>query len=312
MNKSFSNNNIETKVMPSIALSNTAIGYGKAIGVETETTREKALKESPAGLLRFYYGEFVTGILFIFALSLYTLLMPDGIANPVRYVVGMIDKILKKALDIVGSILGLLLALPIFIAVPIIIKLTSSGPVFYTQQRIGIDRRRRQRRIHAGSVHENQRIRDRRRQDYLGRPFKVIKFRTMIHNAEARTGAVWATRNDSRVTPIGRLLRKTRIDEVPQLINVLMGDMSLVGPRPERPVFVKDLSQKIPHYKARLKVKPGITGLAQVSTGYDSSLETVADKISFDIKYIRNWSIFSDMKILLKTVVVVLTGRGAC
>jgi lipopolysaccharide/colanic/teichoic acid biosynthesis glycosyltransferase len=134
----------------------------------------------------------------------------------------------------------------------------------------------------------------------------------MIHNAEAKTGAVWAKKNDSRITAIGKIMRLSRIDEIPQLINVLRGDMSLVGPRPERPTFIMDLKSKVPNYTKRLVVKPGITGLAQVSSGYDDSIESVVDKVNYDINYIRNWSIFSDIKILFKTVSVVLTGKGAC
>ncbi len=260
----------------------------------------------------FYYGEYITGILFISALLLYTLLTPIKASSPIKYVMAMFDKGLKKMLDIGGAALGLLLALPIFIIIPILIKLTSRGPVFYTQERIGINRRRRIRRIYKTDINGESRIRERRRIDNYGRPFKVIKFRTMMQDAEKKSGAVWATQNDPRVTILGRFLRKTRIDEIPQLINVIKGDMSMVGPRPERPIFVRDLKDRVPNYEVRLRVKPGITGLAQVSQGYDSSIESVADKVSHDVKYIRSWSIFTDLKILARTVVVVLTGRGAC
>ena len=133
-----------------------------------------------------------------------------------------------------------------------------------------------------------------------------------MNNAEKTTGPVWATKNDTRITAIGAFLRKTRIDEIPQFINVLMGDMSLVGPRPERPSFVSDLTGKVEGYATRLQVKPGLTGLAQVSSGYDSSIASVTEKVQYDIDYIENWSVWLDIKILLKTVVVVLTGRGAC
>jgi lipopolysaccharide/colanic/teichoic acid biosynthesis glycosyltransferase len=184
--------------------------------------------------------------------------------------------------------------------------------VFYTQERIGLNRRRRNRRAHNVMTAKNSRKRDRRRENHFGRPFSVIKFRTMVNNAEANTGAVWASKNDARITRIGKILRKTRIDEVPQLINVLRGEMALVGPRPERPVFVKDLADKVPNYTERLNVKPGITGRAQVDNGYDTSVESVARKIEYDVDYIRNWTVWSDIKILLKTVVVVITGKGAC
>ena len=161
-------------------------------------------------------------------------------------------------------------------------------------------------------MNKERRFRDRRRENNYGRPFKVIKFRTMVNNAEAKSGPVWATKNDARITPLGKFLRKTRIDEIPQMINVLRGEMSVVGPRPERPKFVKDLLAKVPDYAERLNVKPGITGQAQVTTGYDTSLESVIDKVKNDVEYIRNWNVWSDLKILMKTVLVVITGKGAC
>ena len=300
--------NIETKVGTAITVPDSMTGYGRVIAVE----REQLLRKPPlAEMLKFYYGEFITGILFISALFLYTILMPEGVANPLKYVFGMLDRFLKKVLDITGAFVGILLAIPIFIIVPILIKLDSKGPVFYTQSRVGINRRRSLRRVYKSDSSADRRLRERRREDYLGRPFKVIKFRTMVRDAEKESGPVWATENDSRVTKLGRFLRKSRIDEVPQLLNVLMGDMSLVGPRPERPKFVKDLSAKVPNYKVRLQVKPGVTGLAQVKTGYDSSVESVVEKVEHDVRYIRGWSILSDLKILARTVLVVITGKGA-
>ncbi|PKK84563.1 MAG: sugar transferase [candidate division Zixibacteria bacterium HGW-Zixibacteria-1] len=312
MSKTVIETNYESKVSHSYAISQTVVGYGKVITVEPGNVREALRKQSFNTILRYYYGEYITGIMFIFALLLYTLMTPINVANPVKYVIGMIDKLMKKILDVGGAIIGIIVALPIFLVVPLLIKLTSSGPVFYTQERVGINRRRNSRRIYKTDVNENMRIRERRREDSFGRPFKVIKFRTMVTDAEKLSGPVWATQNDARVTPLGRFLRKTRLDEVPQLLNVLKGDMSLVGPRPERPKFVRELREKVPNYDARLRVKPGITGLAQVSQGYDSSIESVVDKVRHDVKYIHKWSIVTDLKILAKTVVVVLTGRGAC
>jgi lipopolysaccharide/colanic/teichoic acid biosynthesis glycosyltransferase len=134
----------------------------------------------------------------------------------------------------------------------------------------------------------------------------------MVNDAEKKSGPVWASKNDPRITRLGNFLRKTRIDEIPQFFNVLKGDMSLVGPRPERPKFVKDLSTQVKDYTHRLEVKPGLTGLAQVENGYDSSIASVVKKVRYDIEYIRTWSVLADVKILLKTVVVVLTGKGAC
>lgn len=312
MSKTVIKTNYESKVSHTYAVPQPIVGYGRVITSEPELIREPLRRQSFKSVLQFYYGEYITGILFISALLLYTLLTPLNVANPIKYAIGMIDKSLKKVLDVLGAAVGIIVALPIFLIVPIIIKLTSRGPVFYTQERVGINRRRNSRRLYKSDMNDERRIRERRRQDNFGRPFKVIKFRTMVNDAEKVSGPVWATQNDARVTGVGRFLRKTRLDEVPQLINVLKGDMSLVGPRPERPKFVRDLREQVPDYEARLRVKPGITGLAQVSQGYDSSIESVVDKVKHDVKYIRKWSITTDLKILAKTVVVVLTGRGAC
>jgi lipopolysaccharide/colanic/teichoic acid biosynthesis glycosyltransferase len=311
MENSITNTGVQGKTNSTIAVSSQVLDYGRAIGL----SRYRALPKTDVAKLqnsfKFYYGEYVAGIFFITAFFLYTLLMPKGIANPLKYVYAMIDKFLKKVLDFSGALLGLILALPVFIIFPLLIKLTSRGPVFYTQDRIGIDRRKGSRRIYKAGIGDERRSRERRRVNNYGRPFKVIKFRTMVNNAERASGPVWATSHDSRVTSLGRFMRKTRIDEIPQFINVLKGDMSLVGPRPERLFFIKDLANKIPRYSARLKVKPGITGRAQVNRGYDSSLESVVEKVEEDVKYIRTWSIASDLKILMKTVVVVITGKGA-
>jgi len=217
---------------------------------------------------------------------------------------------LKRIFDIVGSISGIILCLPFFIILPILIKLDSPGTVFYRQLRIGHNRRRGERRSPNGS-NLGRSSRDRRRQNLKGRSFHVIKFRTMVADAEKRCGPVWATRNDPRITRLGHILRKTRLDEIPQFFNVLMGQMSLVGPRPERPKFVEELSEQVENYDRRLQVKPGLTGLAQVESGYDSSISSVVKKVHYDLQYIQHWSVWQDVKIMLKTVLVVITGRGA-
>ncbi|MBD3258819.1 sugar transferase [candidate division GN15 bacterium] len=219
----------------------------------------------------------------------------------------------KRTLDIIGATVGLVLAAPIMALVAAAIKLDSPGPVFYTQVRVGVNRRKRDRRYcqRAGMAVE-RRVRDRRRDDLLGRPFKMIKFRTMVQDAESKTGPVWATQNDPRITRLGAFLRKTRLDEIPQFWSILKGDMSLVGPRPERPKFVAELSQQVDNYHRRLDMKPGLTGLAQIENGYDSSIASVTRKVKFDLDYIRGWSLWSDIRIMMKTVVVVFTGRGAC
>ena len=133
----------------------------------------------------------------------------------------------------------------------------------------------------------------------------------MVSDAEKSSGPVWAKKNDPRITRLGNILRKSRLDEIPQFLNVLRGEMSLIGPRPERPKFVQELSTQVDDYTRRLEVKPGLTGLAQVSAGYDDSISSVVKKVKSDIEYIDNWSLWMDIKIILKTVKVVLTGKGA-
>lgn len=196
---------------------------------------------------------------------------------------GLVLRATKRAMDIVVAGLGLLLAAPIMGAVAALIKLTSPGPVLYAQQRVG----------------------------QHGRVFTIHKFRSMRQDAEAGTGAVWAQKNDSRVTPIGRFLRKTRLDEIPQLWNALVGDMSMVGPRPERPEFVDDLTKQIPFYGQRHVVKPGVTGWAQVRYTYGASVEDSLQKLQFDLYYIKNMSIALDLFIIFKTVKTVVLRQGA-
>jgi lipopolysaccharide/colanic/teichoic acid biosynthesis glycosyltransferase len=312
MSKEIVNSSADSTVGSSYVLANRQVNYGVAIGAEKRYDYEGLPKTGFIDSLKFYFGEYISGIFFISALFSYTFLAPSSVTRPGRMFFSMIDRFLKKMLDFFGAAVGLILSAPFFILLPIIIKLDSRGPVFYTQERIGINRRRRNRRTFRSERPGDERIRERRISDLHGRPFKVIKFRTMIHNAESATGPVWAIKNDSRITRVGRILRKTRLDEIPQLINVLIGDMSMVGPRPERPFFIRELLEKVPDYAVRLRVKPGITGLAQVTTGYDSSLESVMKKVKADITYIRRWSIWSDLKILMRTVVVVITGKGAC
>jgi len=218
---------------------------------------------------------------------------------------------LKRAFDVLGASVGLVLSVPFFAVVPILIKLDSPGPVFYRQVRVGLDRRRRNRRVLGMADAPDRRSTDRRALNQSGRIFKLIKFRSMIHNAERSCGPVWASQNDPRITRLGAFLRRTRIDEIPQLVNVLLGQMSLVGPRPERPHFVSRFCDTISHYPARHSVKPGITGLAQVEHGYDRSDDDVVRKVEYDLRYIREWNPVLDVRILLRTVRVVFSGRGA-
>jgi len=206
----------------------------------------------------------------------------------------------RRLVNIAAALLGLVLAAPIMLLVAIAVKVTSPGPIIYSQVRVGQDRRRRTGR--AGTP--------RRANDLGGRPFRIYKFRTMRADAEKASGAVWASQNDPRLSPIGGFLRKYRLDELPQLLNVLKGDMNIVGPRPERPSIFQQLSQSIPQYEARQLVKPGITGLAQVSQQYDQCLDDVRNKLRYDLEYLRQQSLWADMQIMVKTVPVVLLRKG--
>jgi sugar transferase (PEP-CTERM system associated) len=191
--------------------------------------------------------------------------------------------LIKRGLDIVVSSLGLLLATPIALITVIAIKLDSAGTVLYCQERVG-----------AGEV-----------------PFDVYKFRSMRCDAESVSGPQWAIKDDPRITRVGRVIRKLRIDEIPQLINILKGEMSLVGPRPERPFFVSRLKQQIPYYELRFTVKPGLTGWAQISHGYGDDENDAVEKLQYDLYYTKYMSPIFDLQILFETIKVVLLGRGA-
>lgn len=303
-------NDLQSKTQEAVAPP--SLNYGEAVGISIGRPESSSgpVSLSIGDMAGFYLTEYFKGILFVLLSMAFIFAVPAIILRPAK-VKAMLGKSLKRTIDIIGSLAGLILTAPIWLILPLIIKFNSAGPVFYSQFRVGLDKRKESRRYHQKADVTERRDRERRRDNYLGRPFRVIKFRTMVHNAEKGTGPVWAAKNDSRVTSIGTFLRKSRIDEIPQFINVLRGDMSLVGPRPERPNFVADLTGKVEGYATRLTVKPGLTGLAQVKSGYDSSLASVTEKVKYDLEYIENWSIWLDIKILLKTVVVVITGRGA-
>ncbi len=200
----------------------------------------------------------------------------------VRYVQKGFEKF-KRGMDIVLSLIGILITFPILLCADILIKLNSPGPVVYSQKRVGKN----------------------------GKVFTIYKLRSMRFDAEKGVGAVWAQKNDPRVTLIGKILRKSRVDEIPQLFNVLQGDMSIVGPRPERPEMVRDLKSLIRDYEKRLVVKPGITGLAQIVHKYDESIADVKKKVKYDLLYIRKKCLWTDLNILAQTVGVVITGKGA-
>jgi sugar transferase (PEP-CTERM system associated) len=177
---------------------------------------------------------------------------------------------------------GLLLSLPLMLLTAIAVKLDSPGPVLYVQERVGKN----------------------------GRRFKIIKFRSMRVGAEATSGPVWAEEDDPRITRVGRIIRKLRLDELPQFINVLRGDMNFVGPRPERPTFVDQLSAIVPYYSQRHVVKPGVTGWAQIKYPYGASVEDAIEKLRYDLYYIKNQSLLLDATIVFETIKIVLFGRG--
>jgi lipopolysaccharide/colanic/teichoic acid biosynthesis glycosyltransferase len=205
-----------------------------------------------------------------------------------------------RAINVFVAAVGLVLAAPLMLLIAALVKLTSPGPVIYRQSRVGLDRRQ-------GSRGPKEACR--RNLDRGGRIFTIYKFRTMWQASVSPQ--VWASKNDPRVTPIGRFLRSTRLDEVPQLFNVLKGDMNIVGPRPEQPEIFQELSRTFGNYRERQRVLPGITGLAQVSRGYDSSLDDVQHKVSFDLEYIRRRSAVEDLMIMAKTMPVMVFRRGS-
>jgi sugar transferase (PEP-CTERM system associated) len=197
---------------------------------------------------------------------------------------GMLRRIGKRVVDILAALMILPVALPFMIIVSLAILIESGGrgPILYSQIRVKQD----------------------------GLPFRIHKFRSMVTDAE-KNGAQWASKNDSRITRVGMIIRKGRLDELPQLFNVLKGDMSFVGPRPERPEFVKQLAERIPFYEERHRVKPGLTGWAQICYAYGDTEEDSVEKLQYDLYYVKNYSVLLDLLILLQTAEVVLLGKGA-
>jgi len=223
------------------------------------------------------FYEHVTGKLFLEGINPSWIIFSDG------FKVSRVRKVLKRGMDVLCATVGIILTISFLPLIALAIKLDSSGPVFYRQERVGEKERN----------------------------FFLYKFRTMRADAESGTGAVWAQKNDLRVTRLGAFFRKSRIDELPQFFNILRGDMSMVGPRPERPEFVDKLKEIIPYYSERHFVKPGVTGWAQVSYPYGASVEDAMEKLRFDLYYIKNISLTFDLMIILETIQVVLFRKGA-
>ena len=231
---------------------------------------------------------------------------------------GETTRLLKRINDVVVSATMLILLSPVLVLVAIAVRLTSRGPVIFSQQRVGLnlrqkkrDRRQRDEEVELPDGIERRGTGiNRRRDGGYGKPFTLYKFRTMKVDAE-KNGAQFAVKGDPRVTCIGRFMRKTRLDELPQLWNVLRGEMSLVGLRPERPEFIEKLSAEVPNYINRLGLKPGLTGLAQVINGYDNNIESFKRKVNLDLLYLQNCCYLNDLKIMFRTIRVVLTGSGA-
>jgi lipopolysaccharide/colanic/teichoic acid biosynthesis glycosyltransferase len=205
----------------------------------------------------------------------------------------------RRLLNIAVAAVALVLASPVLLLIAALIKLTSRGPVLFTQSRVGLDRRSLS---HAGGN-------TRRHIDQGGCPFRMYKFRTM-RPARTDDPQAWAQPDDARVTPIGRVLRKFRLDELPQLFNVLVGDMNIVGPRPEQPAIFVYLREQIEGYQWRQRVRPGITGWAQINQGYDTSVDDVRRKVRYDLEYIRRQSALEDAKIMFRTLPVMVLQRG--
>ena len=206
----------------------------------------------------------------------------------------------RRGINVLLALIALIVTMPVMVIVAVLVRLTSRGPALYTQVRVGLDRR----------APANGSQNHRREHDLGGQPFTIYKFRTMRVDAEHGSGAVWAQQQDPRVTAIGGLLRQYRLDELPQLLNVLKGEMNIVGPRPERPTIFAELREHIAEYPLRQRAKPGITGLAQINHHYDRSLEDVRTKVHYDLEYIRRQSLVEDLRIMLKTLPVILLRRG--
>jgi sugar transferase (PEP-CTERM system associated) len=222
------------------------------------------------------FYEQLTGKMLVENMSPSHLIFSDG------FKITVIRRHIKRAFDVIISAMGLLFSIPFLLIVPVLIKMDSRGPVFFKQKRVG----------------EGE------------KEFTLYKYRTMVDGAEKDSGPVWSSDGDNRITILGRFLRKSRLDEIPQLYNVMRGDMSFIGPRPERPFFVESLKKQIPYYSERHCLKPGISGWAQVRYEYGDSIDDAFEKLKFDLYYIKHQSISLDILILINTMKVIMFGRG--
>ena len=208
------------------------------------------------------------------------------------------SELASRVVNVVVATAALILVSPLFVVLAILVKATSPGPILYSQTRVGMDRRFRQRLAD-----------DRRTYDHGGVPFRMYKFRTMRVDAERGGRAIWASRGDPRVTPVGRLMRRLRLDELPQLYNVIRGQMNIVGPRPERPLIFAELREHIPEYPMRQRVRPGITGWAQINQAYDASVDDVRRKVRYDLEYMRRQGVLEDLRIMTMTIPAMVMRR---
>jgi len=206
----------------------------------------------------------------------------------------------RRGLNVLVAAVAIVLMTPVMLVVALLVRISSPGPVIYKQPRVGLDRRNRKNGMGPG---------ERRDSDQGGRIFTIYKFRTMRSDLPARK-QVWASKDDPRITGIGRFLRASRLDELPQLFNVLKGDMNIVGPRPEQPSIFQDLCTELDDYRARQKVLPGITGWAQVNAGYDQTLDDVRKKVALDLEYLDRRSAVEDLVIMAKTMPVMVFRKG--
>lgn len=273
-------------------------------------------KNAPAGrkatLFERFWGNVILSPFFLFSALAVILFVPEKLVKKIAAPFSGInfwERFGKRAFDVVMATVGFILTSTLFLFVPVLIKLDSRGPVFYGQQRAGLNKRRRERRNVNLAVRYERRTGERRGENLFGRPFTVYKFRTMRADAEKLSGAVWAQKNDPRITRSGSILRFTHVDEIPQFLNVLQGEMSMVGPRPERPQIIPKLVQAIPEYQQRLEVKPGMTGIAQIYCGYDATIDDVRKKVRYDLSYVHNHSLKADMLILWQTLWMIIRGR---